>query len=103
MIDCVETHGAKGADRDTGATANADIVIHRYGIKLGIAINGFNGACMHARGILTLLARHRYVKTLCFPLDDFNTTAHRVGNAIMFYGTNQFAQTATGTFFIFNF
>jgi hypothetical protein len=47
-----------------------------------------------------LLAGHGDIKAFHLPLHDFDAAPHGVGDAVMFNGANQFAQSASGTFFI---
>jgi hypothetical protein len=57
-INDTEIHRAEGADRYTGAAADANIVIHHHPAECLIPRNGLHGANRHAGGILTLLAGH---------------------------------------------
>jgi hypothetical protein len=99
----IEAHGAEGAHGNTGATADADIVIHFNPVHFVIAGNGADRTADHTGSILTLLAGHGNVKSFHIPFDHANPAAHGIDDAIMFEYTHLFAGSAARAFFVIYF
>jgi hypothetical protein len=95
-VDGYKMHGAKRAYRNTGATANAFIVIDFHATHIHVPREGLSRAGHGARGILTLLAGDGDIDSLGFPLDNADAAASGVGYMVVLYGADEFAQPAPG-------
>jgi hypothetical protein len=100
FIDDVVVHGPEGADGDTGAAADADIVIDRHPAHAVIFRDGLHRTDIQAGGILALLTGHGDIKALGLPLDNFYAASCRVGTAVMLNCADELAGSAPGAFLI---
>jgi hypothetical protein len=99
-VNRIKTHGPEGTDRDTGPAADADIVVVDDPAQFLIPGKGLDRAGIHTRCILALLTGHGDIQAFHLPFHDSDAAPGGVGDAVMFHGADQFAQSASGTFFI---
>jgi hypothetical protein len=98
-VNDTEVHCAEGADRHTGAAADANIVIDHHPAEFVIPGNGLHGANRHTGGILTLLAGHGDIESFCLPFHNLYAGSGRVGDSIMENRADDLTKSASGTLF----
>jgi hypothetical protein len=96
-------HRSKRANGYAGAATDTFVVVHLDPPHAFIPFQGFGRAPQNAGGVFALLAGYRYVNAFGLPFYDSDPAAGRIGNAIVPYGANQFAQPASGAFFVIDF
>jgi hypothetical protein len=100
FVDMVKAYGAEWADGDTGAAADAKVVIDFHTGQCFIAGNRTLRAGTQARGILALLARNRDIKAFVLPFHDLDAAANGIADAVVFNGAHEFTQAAPCAFFV---
>jgi hypothetical protein len=98
-VNDTEIHRAEGADRYTGAAANANIVIDHHPAECLIPGNGLHRTNGHTGGILTLLAGHGNINPFGLPFHDLYPASTSVGYAIMENRADDLAKSTSGTLF----
>lgn len=100
LINDIIVHGPEGADGDTGAATDADIVIDRHPSQLIIFGDGLHRTDIQAGGILALLTGHGDIKALGLPFDNFYAASCGIGTAVMLNCADKLAGSAPGAFLI---
>jgi hypothetical protein len=98
FIYSIKAHCAEGANANTRATANADIVVNVNPAHILIARDGLYRADIQTGRILTLLTGHGYVKTLSLPFDHSDPASGRIGFSIMRNSAHKLTQLTARTF-----
>jgi hypothetical protein len=98
-VNDTEIHRAKGADRYTGAAADANVVINHHPAECLIPGNGLHGANRHTGSILTLLAGHGDIESFCLPFHNLYPASTGIGYAIMENRADDLTKSTSGTLF----
>jgi hypothetical protein len=101
-INDIEVHGAEGADRNTGATADAFVLVDHDPAELLVPGNGLHGTDDHAGSILALLTGHGNIKPFLLPFHHLNPASRSIGDTVVKNRADELAKPAPGALFEIN-